>query len=241
MHRLRKTHNIKICLVSLLALIFSAPLFAEHGFNPFTAVYQVSRNDTEIGIRTHTLESKDGQYIYHASMHATGFASLFKPGAITETSEWELKNGYVIPLNYEYRDSDKAKRHTQLKFNWEKNSVTNIVGNKPWKMNIPKGTQDKFSYMLALMQDLQHGKMNPEYKIADGGRLKTYQFKALQNETISTPLGEFDTLKLQRIRVGKKNRITYLWVLPEKNYLPLKIERHKGGNVFTMIITKLKY
>jgi len=240
MYRLRKTHNIKISLAALLTIFFSAPLFAEHGFSPFTATYKVSRNGTEIGVRTHTLKSKDGYYVYEANMHATGFASLFKSGVITEISEWQLNNGYVIPLNYEYRDTDKANRYTQLIFNWEKNSVTNIVENKPWKMNIPKGTQDKFSYMLALMQDLQHGKMNPEYQIADGGRLKTYQFKVLQNERISTPLGNFNTLKLQRIRVGKKKRTTYIWLLPEKNYLPIKIERHKGDNIFSMIITELK-
>lgn len=240
MHRLWKTNRLTIGLVSLLALFFSVPLYAEHGFQAFTAIYTVSRNNTDIGVRTHTLSLKNDHYVYQASMHATGFASLFKSGEVTEVSRWTLKNDAVVPLSYEYRDTDKEKRHAQLEFDWETNSVTNKVGNKPWKMSIPNGTQDKFSYMLALMQDLQHGKKNTEYKIADGGRLKTYQFKTLKNETITTPIGKFNTVKLQRVRAGKKNRVTYLWVLPEKHYLPIKIERHKGDNVFTMMISELK-
>lgn len=240
MHRLWKTNKLTLALASLLALVFSAPLSAEHGFQAFTAVYKVSRNNTEIGIRTHTLTFNNNRYVYRANMHATGFASLFKPGEIIEVSRWKFDNDNIVPLSYEYRDTDKEKRHAQLKFDWKKKLVTNKVANKPWKMSIPTGTQDKFSYMLTLMKDLQHGEKNVEYKIADGGRLKTYQFKILNNEIIKTPLGDFNTTKLQRIQTNKKNRLTYIWVLPEKQYLPIKIQRHKNDNVFTMIISDLK-
>ncbi len=240
MHRVWKTNKLTLFLVSFLALVFSAPLYAEHPFTPFTAVYKVSRNNTDIGVRTHRLTQHSDHYIYQADMHATGFASLFKSGEVIEVSQWQLRSDQIVPIRYEYRDSDNEKRHAELNFNWQTNSVTNRVGKKPWKMSIPDGTQDKFSYMLALMQDLQHGKKKAEYKIADGGRLKTYQFKVLNNETINTPIGELNTIKLQRVRTGKKNRITYLWVSPEKHYLPVKIERHKDDNVFTMMITELK-
>jgi len=240
MHRLRKTKSINAWFVLLLGCFLSFPLYAEHGFEPFTAVYSVSRNNTDIGVRTHSLVRQNNHYIYQAEMHATGVASFFKSGEITETSQWQLSNDLVVPLNYEYRDTDNDARHARLVFNWETKTVTNDVGNKPWKMSIPNGVQDKFSYMLALMQDLQHGKTNTEYKIADGGRLKTYRFKTLHSEIITTPLGEFNTIKLQRVRSDKKKRVTYLWVLPDRHYLPIKIERHRGDNVSTMVISELK-
>jgi len=241
MQRFRKTNRLFLSIfASLLCLISSAPLLAGHNFTPFTATYTVSRNNSEIGIRTHALSRQDDLYIYEAKMHTTGLASILKPGEITERSQWQFKNKKVLPISYEYDDSSDEKRHTLLDFDWPNNSVTNHVGSKPWAMNIPNGTQDKFSYMLALMHDLQQGTQNPEYKIADGGRLKTYQFKALGTEVIEIPAGKFKTLKLQRIRIGKKNRITYLWCLPEKHYLPIKIERHKGDNIYTMELNELK-
>lgn len=242
MQRFKKTNKaIVFMLAYLLCLISSAPLLAEHNFSPFTAVYTVSRNNSEIGIRTHTLTLQEQNYLFEAKMHTTGLARFLKPGEITERSQWQLQNQQIVPISYEYNDSSNEDRHTVLKFDWHNHSVTNDVGNKPWNMAIPKGTQDKFSYMLALMHDLQHGKQDPEYKIADGGRLKTYQFKALATEVVETPAGKFKTLKLQRIRVGKKNRITYLWCLPEKHYLPIKIERHKSDNIYTMELNQLTY
>jgi len=231
-------------LVSTLACLFclasSTPALALHGFTPFTAVYTVTRNDSEIGVRTHRLSVENNRYLYEAKMHTTGLARLFKSGEITERSQWQLKNKKIVPISYEYSDSSDESRHTLLNFDWPKHSVTNNVGNKPWTMKIPDGTQDKFSYMLALMHDLEHGEQNPEYKIADGGRLKTYQFKVLGVDVIETPAGKFKALKLQRTRVGKKNRITYLWCVAEKNYLPIKIERHKGDIVYTMVLSQLK-
>ena len=227
-------------LAYLLCLASSAPLLAEHGFTPFTATYTVSRNASEIGVRTHRLSLQNNHYIYEAKMHTTGLASLLKPGKVTERSQWQLQNKKIRPITYEYNDSSDKDRHTLLKFDWPNHRVTNHVGNKPWTMKIPDETQDKFGYMLTLMHDLQHGKNNPEYKIADGGRLKTYQFKKLGTELVETPIGKFNALKLQRTRVGKKNRITYLWCVAEKNYLPVKVERHKGDNIYTMELSQLR-
>jgi len=244
MRRLRKTNRQNNWLVSLLACLFcvvsSPSLFAAHGIAPFTATYTVFRNDSEIGVRTHRLSKQNNRYLYEANMRTTGLARFFKSGEVTEKSQWQFKNKKIVPITYEYNDSSNEKRHTLLSFDWSNHSVTNNVANKPWAMKIPDGTQDKFSYMVALMHDLKHGEQNPEYKIADGGRLKTYQFKYLGTDVIELPIGKFKTVKLQRTRVGKKNRITYLWCLPDKNYLPIKIERHKSGNIYTMTLSQLK-
>ena len=247
MQRFRKTykrhrrHWLVSTLAYLLCVVSSAPLVAEHSFTPFTATYTVSRNDSDIGLRTHSLSVQNKLYLYEAKMHTTGLARLLKSGEVTERSQWQLKNKQIVPVSYEYNDSSNEDRHTFLAFDWPNHSVTNHVGKKPWAMDIPDGTQDKFGYMLALMNDLQHGKQNPEYKIADGGRLKTYQFKALGTEIIETPIGKFKALKLKRTRVGQKNRITYIWCVPKKDYLPIKIERHKGGNIYTLSLNKVEY
>ena len=239
MRRLLISSNVIRRILLFTAITACLPAYASHGFSPFTAVYEVSRNDTPIGMRTHRLTKNSDGFTYQSTMQATGLASLFKPEKITELSHWQLKNNQVIPLHYEYHDHNSKKRHAQLEFDWQNHTVTNKIGNKPWKMSIPDGTQDKFSYMLALMQDLQHGKRETRYKIADGGHLKTYHFKVLGNETLTTPLGTFETLKLQRLRKNKKNRRTFLWVLPTQNHLPIKIQQHKDDNIFTMEINKL--
>ena len=233
---LHRSSSSKLLFGLLLALL--SPLSqAGDSFPSFLAEYTVSRNGTEIGIRTHSVSRTQHNYLYEGSMHTTGLASLIKPGTITERSHWTIEQQRVVPQKYEYLDSSDEKRNSFLQFDWLTNTVTNHVGNKPWKMSIPIGTQDKFGYMLSLMQDLQRGQTRPEYKIADGGRLKTYRFKSLGSELIETPAGQFKALKLRSTRVGKKNIFTYVWCLPEKKYLPVKIQRHKKDNVYTMLLS----
>lgn len=226
----------RIALILLSYLLFSSSSYAAPDLKAFKAEYTVSRNDSTIGGRTHQLEATQTGYIYHAKMQTTGFAALLRPGEVTERSTVNLVNNQIIPRLYEYKDSNKPNKNAQLSFDWQQHKVTNNIGAKPWKMTIPTGTQDKFSYMLALMQDLRKGNTSPEYNIADGGRLKTYRFNSLGKEKIKTPIGTLETLKVRRIRVGKQNRFTDIWCAPSLGYLPVKVERHKDDNIYTMLV-----
>jgi hypothetical protein len=68
-----------------------------------------------------------------------------------------------------------------------------------------------------------------EYAIADGGSLKTYRFMVVGEETVETPAGTFDTLKLERLREDN-TRYTALWCAPELNYLPVKLMQRESDD-----------
>lgn len=228
-------------LLVLLSCLAGIPLAqATDITTPFIAEYQVSRNDSKIGERTHKLNKQGNSYLYEARMHTTGLAALLKPGEITERSLWSLTNNHVQPQHYEYIDSSDNARTTNLQFDWPNQRVTNRVGDKPWNMDIPADTQDKFGYMLALMHDLQQGNTTAEYKIADGGRLKTYRFVSKGKVLLDTALGKLETIKLQRIRIGKENRKVFVWCAPSLGYIPVKIERHKKDTIYTMLIQNIE-
>jgi hypothetical protein len=207
---------------------------------PFTAEYHVIRNDAVIGERTHTLHKRENGYLFEARTQATGLAALLMPGEVTERSFWLLNNNHVQPQRYEYLDSSDNSRTTRLQFDWQRQRVTNSVGDKAWGMDIPVGTQDKFGYVLALMRDLQHGNTTPEYQVADGGRLKAYRFVSKGRVLLDTALGKLETIKLQRIRADKKNRKVFIWCAPSLGYLPVKIERHKKDTVYSMLLHAIK-
>ncbi len=207
---------------------------------PFSAEYFVYRNGTKIGERTHSLKKQENDYLFESLMHTTGFAALLKSVQVTEQSHWRLNNNHVQPQRYEYLDSSDDSRTAKITFDWQKQRVTNRVGNKPWAMDLPVGTQDKFGYMLALMHDLQKGNTTPEYQIADGGRIKTYRFVNKGKVLLNTELGKLETIKLQRIRVGKEKRKVFIWCVPSLGYLPVRIERHKKSAVYTMLIQKIE-
>ena len=112
---------------------------------------------------------------------------------------------------------------------------------KPWQLKIEQNTLDKLVYQLALMSDLADNKTLLNYRIADGGKLKDYKIKILDEEIITTPLGRINTIKLTRERVRSKGRETTLWCAPALNYLPVKLEHtEKGGSIFTAVLRRLK-
>ena len=53
-----------------------------------------------------------------------------------------------------------------------------------WALEGGPETVDKLLYLPVLMQDLQAGKRDLSYSVADGGWLKTYKLDVLGTETL---------------------------------------------------------
>ena len=100
--------------------------------------------------------------------------------------------------------------------------------------------QDKLSYQLAIMYDLQNGKTEFEYSIADKRKFKNYYFKVVGNEDIATPLGSLQTVKIERV-MEKGEKSTVLWCAPSLGFLPVRIEQNeKGGDEFSLMIKSVE-
>jgi hypothetical protein len=203
----------------------------DSGFSPFVAVYKVQYGDIDAGNMTLTLKKLDvNSYKLSTISRTTGIASWFKSSDVTESSQWTLKNERVIPFLYNFQDDDRDDdRHIQVRFNWNTNQAINNIDGKPWTMEVTPIAQDKLSYIAHLMQDLRNGNREVVYDIADGGKLKTYNFRAEANETIATGVGELETVRIKRLRQHRKNRFTLYWCAERYGYLPVKIEKWKRG------------
>jgi hypothetical protein len=206
----------------------------------FNAEYSLKRNGITLGVSTRSLTTaKDGTYIYASTTRATGIIAWFVKDQIDEYSKWIFDNGQIRPLGYVYnRHGGDKTRHVKLKFDWQHLIVTNTIDGDPWRMEIPPNAQDKLVYQLSIMHDLAEGKRNLEYKIADGGKLKEYDFEIEGEETLNTPLGKVKTVRIQRI--GDR-RDTTVWCAPQFNYLPMRLEQQDtDGSHLTMQITSLQ-
>ena len=83
------------------------------------------------------------------------------------------------------------------------------------------------------------GRQNLRYTIADGGKIKDYNFEILGEETLSTPLGKLDTVKLERHKPNSRRKST-LWCAKKLEFLPVKVENvEKDGRITTALIKSL--
>ena len=74
------------------------------------------------------------------------------------------------------------------------------------------------------------------YPIIKKGKVRIYRFEILGKETLKTPLGEINTLKIRKIREGS-DRETFLWFAPRWNFMLIQLWQHEaGGGDYRMLL-----
>lgn len=238
MHRLEHALPYPVLILISLALTVS---MANASAPAYDARYDIHKGPLILGETEVRLQHPSPQrYRYRLHTHPTGVASLFLAGEVIEVSEgWVTQRGFR-PEVYRYRRTGDAKaRSAELRFDWKRRQVVNDLGRHPWRMAITPDTKDRLASPLQLMYDLEHGRTNPIYRIADGGTLKTYALHTAGRETIQTPIGKFKTIKVvQRAQSG--DNVTRIWCAPALHYLAVRIERWDRDNgTFTLVLHTL--
>lgn len=220
---------------SLLLLVFSA-------FNPsaaqtevsvptFQAHYDVRINGIKVAKSRFSLTRKgDNEFLYEQNSEAIGIASWFKREKVRETSHWKLTEQGIQPVTYRYsRKGGSDDREVELIFDWQSHRVENRVKDQPWSMDIPDGALDKLVMQIAMLLDIQSGETHFKYPIADGGRLKHYEFKVVGEEKIKLPSGKVNTIKLARLDDDRDQ--TFIWVAPEMQFIPVRFLKIKKSGL----------
>lgn len=200
----------------------------------FHAVYKADYKGLPVraeGARELT-QLEDGSYVLTSK--ATSFLA-----SVMEQSTFRLgANNRLVPLEYRYQRKGIGKnRSAVLTFDWDSHQVLNNVQSVPWSMELPDGALDKLLYQLQIRMDLQraHAAGDPwpelSYELADGGKLKTYNFEVVGEEFIDTPVGRLNTVKVNRVRENS-DRETSIWLAPDYDFLLVRLvqtEGDKGG------------
>lgn len=192
----------------------------------FVAQYTIYKGELRLGEAHLALAYPQPTHaVYTTKIKPVGFLSwLVKP--VTEQAAWQIQNQTLQPLHYQF-DSGKTTTREQVHFDWQQREVWDS-GAKPWKLPLPDHTLDFASVRFALLQDISAGKTELSYTIADGGKLKPYHFTLLGTESIASPLGPVDTLKVER---QHKTRTTTLWLAQSLHFLPVQLQQSKKGEL----------
>lgn len=233
--------SFKYYLLSMLILAISTNTFAQSDFDlpiGMSLEYTFYRGNTKIGTMERTLTRiDDDSYVLESNIEVTHFLARMFLSKIEERSVFTFDNNKAKPLQYSYkRGGSKKSRHQNLQFDWQTNQVSDNSQETPWSLDIPVNTVDRHLYQLNVMFDMQDTPDSLQYIVADRGKLKTYDIKNLGSEIISTPLGEIETIKLQR---KSKKRSTTVWVANKYNYLPVQIEQIEKGDTYRSVIKKI--
>ena len=227
--------NVRALTRPLLAMALALCSFAASSDtirpNPSDATYVLSRGSMTLGEARFKLEAQTQaecwRYEYQAK--PSGIAKLFI-GEVSERSEFCMADGKVLSQYFEFKRADKPKEDFTLRFNWEDGVVRSSGGEmRP----LETGMVDRLAMQIAVQNWVieRKGVPGPDEltvtKVEDD-RAKTYRFRITGRESIKTPAGTFDTVKVERVDDPKK--ATIFWLAPARGYLAVRMEQTKGGD-----------
>lgn len=143
---------------------------------------------------------------------------------LSETSIMAIDNGQIAPINYRYqRKILKSNKQLEVEFDWPNMQATTTT-DKSWSMPIQPPLQDKLSVQLQLRKDIsQQASGSITYQVAAGGKVESFHYQVHQQELLSLPSGQYQAIKVERLRADDSKRQTYIWFSPELNFHVIRI------------------
>ncbi|MBA2491427.1 MAG: DUF3108 domain-containing protein [Gammaproteobacteria bacterium] len=222
-----------MCAIAPLSLYSAGPQVPD-----FSARYVIKKAGLNVIATTISLTRGPENIVYRSAAEPIGMASwFFGDHRIYEQAVLEQVDGQVIPLSYRYtHHGSDENRNEYYYYDWAGRVARTNYRGTPRTFRIPDRTLDNFSLQLALIQDARNGRKTITYPVISKGELKTYTFANLGRETIETPLGEFDTIKLERRKDDAENTTYTTWYASELNYLPVQVENREDGDVVLSLL-----
>ncbi|QQD17615.1 DUF3108 domain-containing protein [Spongiibacter nanhainus] len=200
---------------------------------PYTAEYRISYD----GMSTtadRTLR-KDGD-----TWHLAQDASIFFL-KVSEEARVKASSSGLRTQQYSYRNSVSSKRNQHIIFDWEAGVVADRQARKPWQKPLSGNLSDQLGSQLQLRATLLSGRFKDGYEqtIVNKGKIKTYQYNLLGEETVESALGTVDTIKLRRHREGSSAE-AIIWLAKGWNYLIVKLEQLEDDDAFSLELLNAK-
>ncbi len=223
------------CSASLAQVPESASSAAEDASSadllvPFEATYRVRMSGLG-GTMTQTLQRAEGGYRASSLLKPRGVAAMLAGGALEESVLFDVVEHRVRPLHYTVSDTVGRKDESgELTFDWETGVATGRENDTALNYTLDVGAIDRASLQYALMLDLLRGRSAASYTMLDGDRRKSLIIEQAGDAVVEVPHGEYRVREVRHQTRGSSRR-TVLFLAPELEFLPVRIEQYKNDKL----------
>jgi hypothetical protein len=209
-------------------------------------IYSLLRSGLEIARIEETFERSGNGYRLLSEARAVGLAALLARG-----QGWRRESrGTVAATGLrpdQFTDQRGANPLQRARFDWATNQIrfdrpgtdtTEVDGEA-----LPPGTTDRLSFPYALAQRAMQPPGLPagewEAPMTDGRRVTRYRFTVSGRETVATPAGAFDTIRVSRVR-EKDDNATEVWLAAARGMIPVRIlVTEPDGATFDQVLAQI--
>ena len=202
---------------------------------PFEVVYEVGNHLMNAGTAQLSLTQDGDIWNYSLSTKPRGLLSLAGKGRIHEASSIRIVESdgklMIQPQTYSYRQDEERRRAVDAVFNWDTKVITYLYRGEKSTETLDEPIIDRLSATLLMMNVLRHDFESLELLVFDTGRINPVAFTNEGNEILDTPLGNIDTIRVTNRNANGSSRETTTWFAPSLDYVPIKIEHRKRGEL----------
>lgn len=222
---------------SCFFLLLSLAALGAHAEPPASleVAYELRRNGSAIADVVERLQYSGGNYQLTETWKGRGLYALL--GSARRVSQGSLVDHTLRPR--EFFDERSGRDTARAWFDWKANTLTmQYKGERKTEPLQPDG-QDRLSFLLAL--SLLPGKaQTASYHIADGKGISHHRYQVQGAERIKTPAGEFDTVRIARLREPNEKDSAELWLAAELGYIPVRLlDIEKDGTSYEQLAVRV--
>lgn len=151
---------------------------------------------------------------------------------IKEKSEVVLSpDQKLIPNSYSKEQLGLRNTLEHITYNWDQSIAIVSNTDQSAQINLKKGTYDQLSHQIVMRKNFILGIEEFSYSVIDRSRIEEYRYSILGQETISTPLGDFLSTKIERTQPDNDNRSIVFWLSTEWAGVLLRMNQVINGGI----------
>jgi len=217
---------VKRNLVSLFLLLL--PL-AAYALPPQRVVieYDMSYNGTAMAEAVDRMEHDGKTYTLSEEVKGKGMYAMVRSGSAKRSARGAIAGG-LRPA--EFRDKRGNAEENVARFDWAKSSITQgqegRAETRPMSLAAGEVLSDRLSFLWAFaFGSVDVLKLGNEVRaqLTDGKGLSSFRYRVAGNETLQTPAGSLNTVKLVKQREGGDERGTEIWLAIDRQMVPVRI------------------
>ena len=218
-------------------LLLSLAALGAHAEPPpsLEVTYELQRNGSAIADVTERLQYSRGNYELAETWKGRGIYALL--GSARRVSRGSIVGGVLKPR--EFFDERSGRDTARAWFDWKANTLTmQYKGERKTEPLQPDG-QDRLSFLLALSL-LPGNTKEAGYHIADGKGISHHRYRVQGRERIGTPAGQFDTVRIERVREPGEKDSAELWLAVSLGFIPVRLlDIEKDGTRYEQLATRI--
>ena len=225
---------------ALIVLMFlSGPAWGVQPPQRVQMNFAVNSGAMHLGEGRDVLEHDGKQYSVISESKTVGLAAFFYKMNVRRESRGLITRSGLRPLHFEENRSRKPKRAAD--FDWDAKLIKLTDGENISTVELPDNTYDQTSFAYAFAFRSPDEELPPVH-LTDGHRMSDYKYKMVGKEKIKTPIGELETVHIQKVREADDKRGFEVWLAVEHHYLPVQIRFiEKDGTVLDSTVTAISY